>query len=73
MRVRRAGSIVVEMINHQACAVGGELDVELVEQGDERSWGCCTRAQSYEDVPFGIDEVNEEVRSQVGAEAWQRL
>jgi len=61
------------MVDHQACAVGGELDIELVEQGDERGRGCCAGAQGYEDVAFGIDEVDEEVGSQVGAKTWQRV
>lgn len=39
VEVRGAGGVVVEVVDHEAGAVGGELDVELGEEGDQAGWG----------------------------------
>ena len=43
--VGRARGVVVEVVDHQAGALGGELDVELGEEGDERGGGRVAGAQ----------------------------
>jgi hypothetical protein len=58
------------VVHHETGAVRGELDVELGEEGDE-GVGCRdTGAEGHEDVTLGVEEVDEEVGRQIGAEAW---
>jgi hypothetical protein len=61
------------VVDHQAGALGRQLDVELGEERDERVGGGDAGAEGYEEVALGIEEVDQEVGRQLGAEAWYGL
>lgn len=69
MGVGCGGDVVVEVVYYQSCAVGGERDVELGEEGDERRCGGCFGGERQEDVALLVEELEEEVWCQVGTEA----
>jgi len=48
--------VVVEVVDDEGGAVGGEVDVQLEEEGNETRWGWVGGRESEEDVAFGIDE-----------------
>jgi hypothetical protein len=68
--VSSGGYVVVEMIYYQACAVGGQGDIELGEKRDERGGGGGVGGQGQEDVALLAEELEQEIRCEVGAEAW---
>lgn len=55
------------MVDYGACSFGGKRDVELAEEGDERARHREGGGRGEEDVALGIDEVEENLGSQVGA------
>lgn len=61
--------IVGEVVDHEAGAFGGEGDVELGEEGDEGVGGCSLGGEGVEDVALGVEEVDENLGRQVGAES----
>ena len=62
--------VVVEVVHYQARAFGGEGNVELGEEGDERGRGGGVGGEGQEDVALLVEELEEEVRCKVGTEAW---
>jgi hypothetical protein len=56
------GDVVVEVVYYQACAVGGEGDVEFGEEGDKRGCGGGVGGEGQEDVALLVEELEEEVR-----------
>lgn len=63
-----AGDVVVEVINDEAVPVGGQGDVEFGEEGDERGGRGRVGTESQQNVALGVDEVEEGLGRQVGAE-----
>lgn len=64
-----AGRVVVEVVDDEAGALSGELDVELGEEGDEGGRGRGVGAQGDEDVAVGVEELEEQLAGQLGAQA----
>lgn len=61
--------VVVEVVDDGAGALDGQGDVELGEEGDERSGRGNLGGQRNEDVSIGVDEVDEAVWGQVGSKS----
>lgn len=64
-----AGRVVVEVVDDEAGALSGELDIELGEEGDEGGRGRGVGAQGDEDIAVGVEELEEELAGQLGAQA----
>lgn len=65
--------VVVEVVDDGTRPLGGQGDVELGEQGDDGRGRGRRRRQGHEDVALGVDKVDEQVRRQVGAQAWRAI
>lgn len=61
--------VVVEVVDDETRALGGDLDVQLEEEGVEGGRDGLGGAQGEEDVAAGVEEVEEELGCQVGAES----
>jgi hypothetical protein len=64
-----AGGIVVEVVDDETRSVGGNADVELGQEADDRGRDRGGRGEGEEDVALRVDELEEDIRGQVGAEA----
>lgn len=62
--------IVVEVINDQTGSLGGDMDVQLEEKSIQGGGDGLRGAQGKQDVAAGVDEVEDLLRSQVGAKSW---
>lgn len=60
--------IVVEVVNNQTGSLGGDVDIQLEEKSVERGSDGLRGAQGKQDVAAGVDEVEDLLGSQVGAE-----
>ena len=70
MQVGSARGIVVEVVHDEASSVGRELDIELEKEGVDGGGSGLAGAEGQEDVAVGIDEVKEDLGSQVGTKTY---
>jgi hypothetical protein len=63
-----AGGVVVEVVDDEAGAVGGQGYVQLEKERVDGRRGCVGGAEGEEDVAVGVDEVEEQLGCQIGAE-----
>jgi hypothetical protein len=61
--------VIVEVVHDGAGALGGQGDFELGQERDERAGDGCRRGLGQEDVALGVNEVDQDVRGQVGTKA----
>lgn len=64
-----ARHIVVEVVDHEAGALGGHVDVELEKGGVQGGGDGVGGAQGDQDVTAGVEKVEDQLCGQVGAEA----
>ena len=69
VRLGGRDGVVVEVVDDGAGALGGQGNVELREQRHDGARRRRRRGQADHDVALGVDEVNEQVRGQIGAES----
>lgn len=62
--------IVVEVVNHQAGSLGGDMDVQLEKESVQGGGDGLRGAQGKQDVAAGVEEIEDLLGSQVGAETW---
>lgn len=62
--------IVVEVVDHQAGSLSGDVDVQLEKESVQGGGDRLRGAQGKQDVAAGVEEVEDLVGSQVGAESW---
>jgi hypothetical protein len=62
MFLRRRFAVIVEMVNDQCALVGGDVDVDFVEQRLDSNGSCLFAGQREEDVSFLLQEIEERVR-----------
>lgn len=72
MLLRSGVDIVVEVVDHETSAVGRQVDIQLEEQGDERGRYGSLGGQGDKDVSLGVDEVEEDLRGQIGTKSCSR-
>lgn len=63
--------VVVEVVNHQAGSLCGDVDVQLKEESVQGGGYGLGGAQGKQDVAAGVEEVEDLLRSQVGPESWE--
>lgn len=70
MEVGGGLGIVVEVVNHQAGSLCGDVDVQLEKKSVQGGGDGLRGAQGKQDVAAGVEEVEDLLGSQVGAEAF---
>lgn len=64
-----ARHIVVEVVDDEASSLGGKVDVELKKGGIQGGGNRGGRAQGHQYVATSVEEVEDQLRCQVGTEA----
>lgn len=65
-----ARDVVVEVVDHEACSLAGNVNIELEKDVVQGSWDGGVGAESDQDVTACIEEVEDELCCQVRTEAW---
>ena len=70
MLLARALSIIIEVVDNNAVPVGWEADVKLEEQAADGARNGLFGGEGEEDVGALVQEVDEEVRSELWSQAF---
>lgn len=68
MQVGSRADVVGKVVDDEAGAVGRQGHVQLAEQGDDRGGGGLAAGEGDEDVAVGVEELDEQLGRQAGAE-----
>ena len=61
--------IIVEVVNNKAGSLGGDVDIQLEKESVQGGGDGLGGAQGKQDVSAGVEEIEDLLRSQVGAES----
>ncbi|KAK5632326.1 hypothetical protein RRF57_008040 [Xylaria bambusicola] len=73
MFLRCRGSVVIEVVDDEALAIRGDMDIEFEESRNEAGGNRCRAGEGQKNVAFCVYELEDDARGQVGTEAYERI
>ena len=70
VQVRGGAGVVVEVVDDEAGAVGGEDNVKLAQEGGNGRGGSVVAREGHENVALGVEELHKQLGRQIRTEAY---